>query len=629
MPPVSPRGLRSARLEEEHLNAMGARYILAMVLMIAVMLTWSLLFGKRFAPQPEEPATTEQTETPDTQEIIQPIGGVETSPLSPDSFAPILESPDDAKVHVQTGNYHVTFNEKFAIAKQWELAHFADRAGTTEAPLNLIPADALSCLALRFRNAELESASHRAIWQADKSEIDIANAQAPETLTFTTIIGKKLHVAKQFTFYPDTYTAELVLKFRNVSDAPLLMGNAEPGSGYELRWGAGINADLLRHEKKSGKRGRHGKEGAKTILEEGNPIRELKEEQALATVLWAALDSQYFSAVMIPDPGLEATYLLDASKTADKNDIQTAAPTETAVLAIPLQLASQQEATHAFRLYVGPKDDALLKQVTAPNAPDKSVRLSKIIDFGFFWFVAWGMLWIFEGLHAIFQNYGIAIILLTALMKVASYPLTRKAHVSMKKMQSLQPQLAELKEKYRDDPQKLNRATMRLYKEEGVNPLGGCMPMLPQLPIFWALFSLLGSAVELRGAPFMLWIDDLSAPDVLFELPFTIPLIFTEIDAVRFLPLLNGLTTWLQQKVGAGMTPAPTGDNMQAKLMQFMPLLFVFLFYNWASGFVLYWLCNNVFTMAQQYLQTRYSDDEAQLAPASNKRTNTPRRKRN
>ena len=611
---------------------MGARYILAMVLMIAVMLTWSLLFGNRFAPQPEEPATTEQTEKSDTQEgtpPMAPMGSVETPPLSPDVFTPIQESPDDAKVHVQTGNYHVTFNEKFAIAKQWELTHFADRSGTTEAPLNLIPENALSCLALRFGNAELDRASHGA-WQADKSEIDIANAAGPEALTFTTTIGGKLHVAKQFTFHPDTYTVDLDLTFRNVSDAPLLMGSAEPGSGYQLRWGAGINADLLQHEKKSGKRGRHGKEGAKTILDEGRPTRELKEEQALSTVLWAALDSQYFSAVMIPDPGLEATYLLDASKAADKNDIQTAAPTETAVLAIPrFQLASQQETTHAFRLYVGPKDDALLKQVTAPNAPDKSVRLSEIIDFGFFGIVAWGMLWIFEGLHAVFQNYGIAIILLTALMKVASYPLTRKAHVSMKRMQSLQPQLAELKEKYRDDPQKLNRATMRLYKEEGVNPLGGCMPMLPQLPIFWALFSLLGSAVELRGAPFMLWIDDLSAPDVLFELPFTIPLIFTEIDAVRFLPLLNGLTTWLQQKVGAGMTPAPTGDNMQAKLMQFMPLIFVFLFYNWASGFVLYWLCNNVFTMAQQYLQTRYSDDEVQPAPASNRRANASKRKRN
>lgn len=195
----------------------------------------------------------------------------------------------------------------------------------------------------------------------------------------------------------------------------------------------------------------------------------------------------------------------------------------------------------------------------------------------------------------------------------------------MKEMQKLQPQLVELKEKYRDDPQKLNRATMRLYKEHGVNPLGGCIPWLPQIPIFWALFALLGSAVELRGAPFLLWIDDLSAPDTLVDLPFTIPLIVTQIDAVRLLPIINGLTTWLQQKFVGNM--APTTDNMQAKLMQFMPLIFIFIFYNWASGFVLYWLCNNVFTIAQQYLQNRSETDEDQAAPANTKKRNNSKQK--
>ena len=180
----------------------------------------------------------------------------------------------------------------------------------------------------------------------------------------------------------------------------------------------------------------------------------------------------------------------------------------------------------------------------------------------------------------------------------------------MKEMQKLQPLLAELKEQYRDDPQKLNRATMRLYKEHGVNPLGGCIPWIPQLPIFWALFSLLGNAVELRGASFFLWIDDLAAPDVLFTLPFTIPFIG---DAVRFLPIVNGLTAWLQQRFMGSMTP--TTDNTQAKLMQFLPLLFVFLFYNWASGFVLYWLCNNVFTMGQQYLTQLGKSDSDEEEP--------------
>ena len=141
-----------------------------------------------------------------------------------------------------------------------------------------------------------------------------------------------------------------------------------------------------------------------------------------------------------------------------------------------------------------------------------------------------------------------------------------------------------------------------------------------QIPIFWALFSLLGSAVELRGAPFLFWINDLSAPDTLIELPFTIPLILTQIDAIRFLPIVNGLTTFLQQKFVGGMSATPATTNTQAKIMQFMPIIFVLIFYNWASGFVLYYLCNSVFTVAQQYIQTKYFHDGEPVTQVSTPR---------
>ena len=602
---------------------MGARYILALVLMIAVMVLWSLFL----APKPEQIPPTEKTPvTSDTGETpvdpaTQATSDAADAPNTPELWTQIEESPDDAMINVQTDNYRIVFNEKLAIAKQWRLNHFPDRSGAANGPLNLIPENAPNCLELRLGNQLLQNdLNHRlATWQADKSEVDITNGHAAETLTFTTTIGEKLHVTKQFTFIPDTYFVDLQVTCRNQSDEQL------PINGYKLRWGPGINADLLPHEKRSGKRGRRGTEGAKAYIGEGKPERQLKPEQALATVLWAGMDSQYFSALIIPDPALNATYNLDGSQANTATDITITAANEIAELVVPKPYLEQaQETTETFRLYVGPKDDTILKSIEAPNAPEdleNPVRLSKIIDFGFFSPIAWGMLWIFKGLHGVFGNYGISIILLTALVKLISYPFTRKAHNSMKKMQKLQPELLELKEKYRDDPQKLNRATMRLYKENGVNPLGGCIPWLPQIPIFWALFALLGSAVELRGAPFFLWITDLSAPDTLVELPFTIPLIVTQIDAIRLLPIINGLTTWLQQKFVGNMTP--TTDNMQMKLMQFMPLIFIFIFYNWASGFVLYWLCNNVFTIAQQYIQNRTAtDDEEQTATANTRKRN-------
>ena len=599
---------------------MGVRYILALVLMVVVMIAWSLIFSNRFVPEQNDPGILEQTPSSDTPDVDPNEMGDD----SVDSESPITlqDSPDDPMVHVKTNTYDITFNEKLAIVKKWELVEkkenedlrFPDRSNLSEdLPLNLIPETALNCLALRLGNTNLQLDLLRAIWKADKPQgIQLSDTKEKDTLTFTTTIGEQLKVAKQFTFYNnDSYTVDLKIKFEKVADAPepLLIGGNEPANGYELRWGPGINADLLVHEKETGKPGRRGAEGAKAYIGTGKPRRELKEEVALAIVLWAGLNSQYFSAIMIPDPQLNATYRLDNAKANETVDILITAPTETAVLTIPRFQLKSQEQTHAFRLYVGPKDDTLLKQITPPNAPETSINLSKVIDFGIFGPVAWGMLWVVKGLYNFFRNYGIAIILLTALVKLISFPLTRKAHVSMKKMQQLQPQLTELKEKYRDDPQKLNKATMRIYKENGVNPLSGCIPWLPQLPIFWALFALLGSAVEFRGAPFFFWIDDLSAPDTLYKLPFSIPLIVTQIDAIRFLPILNGLTTWLQQKFVGGMSATPATTNTQAKIMQFMPLIFVFLFYNWASGFVLYWLCNNVFTVAQQYIQTKYFHD--------------------
>ena len=598
---------------------MGSRYIIALVLMIVVMVAWSLFFGNHFAPEPDESATPGTPESSATREM-QPDAttqatsdGAEAS-LNTDLWTPVEETPDDAKINVQTDNYNIVFNEKLAIAKMWEMNQFPDRTVEADIPLNLIPENALNCLALRFGNDQLQLDSLRASWQADKSKIVLADGQGKETLTFWTVIGEKLQVTKQFTFIPGTYFVDVAVTFQNVSDEPLLMGGNEPANGYELQWGRGINADLLPHEKKSGKRGRRGKEGAKAYIGEGNPKHKLKEEQALATVLWAGIDSQYFSALMIPDPRIAATYKLIETPNADATTgVTVVAPTETVALVVPgFYLKSQKKTRHDFRVYVGPKDDKILKDIGAPNAPETPIRLSKVIDFGFFWPLVWGMLWLFKGFHKVCGNYGLSIILLTALVKIITYPFTRKAHGSMKKMQNLQPQLVELKEKYRDDPQKLNRATMRLYKENGVNPLGGCIPWLPQIPLFFALFSLLGGAVELRGAPFLLWINDLSAPDTLVQLPFTIPLIVTQIDAIRLLPIINGLTTWLQQKFVGNMTP--TTDSTQMKLMQFMPIIFIFIFYNWASGFVLYWLCNNVFTIAQQYIQNQNATDEDQLS---------------
>jgi YidC/Oxa1 family membrane protein insertase len=224
-------------------------------------------------------------------------------------------------------------------------------------------------------------------------------------------------------------------------------------------------------------------------------------------------------------------------------------------------------------IFVGPKEYDMLKSY--------NLKFEKAIDFGIFSFLAIPMLKFLKIIYGVVQNYGIAIILLTLVIKLITFPLTHKSMISMKKMSSLQPKMQEIKEKYKGDKERVNAASMELYKKEGVNPLGGCLPMLLQIPIFFALYKTLLLAIELQGAPFFLWITDLSLKD-----PYYIT------------PVLMGVTMFLQQK----MTPSTATDPIQQKIFTFMPLIFTFLFLTFPAGLVVYWLTNNVLSIAQQYL---------------------------
>ena len=321
---------------------MGARYILALVLMIAVMIIWSQVYPRFFAPELTEPGISEETPLTDTPEGEEP----EINSNEPTIPVPITiqDSPDDPKVHVKTSTYNITFNEKWAEAKRWELVEikengalrFPDRSNNdTDIPLNLIPETAVNCLALSgIVDFNEQNNLKYANWEADKKNIELSDTQETDTLTFTTVIDQQLKVTKQFVFNNNSYTVDLNVTFENVSEKPdpVRIGGSNPINGYELQWGPGINADLNEYEKITGKRGRRGAEGAITYIGTGKPKRELKQEIVDITVLWAGLSSQYFSAIMIPDPELRSTYLLiNDESNKDKVDVVTA-PTETAVL---------------------------------------------------------------------------------------------------------------------------------------------------------------------------------------------------------------------------------------------------------------------------------------------------------
>ena len=245
----------------------------------------------------------------------------------------------------------------------------------------------------------------------------------------------------------------------------------------------------------------------------------------------------------------------------------------------------------SFNGYIGPKEYKVLKNI-------KPV-LTNVIEYGWFTFASKPLFQLLTWLHNIFGNWGWSIIALTLLIRVVLYPLTYKGMVSMQKMKALAPKIKDLKEKYKGDPQRLNAATMDMYKKHGANPLGGCLPMLLQIPVFFAIYRVLLNAVELQGAPWMFWITDLS-----------------RMDSLYILPILMGASMYYQQR----LTPNNFTDPMQEKVFKFLPIIFTFFFLTFPSGLVLYWFINNLFSIAQQFMvnQQFKNADDAKAVIAAN-----------
>jgi YidC/Oxa1 family membrane protein insertase len=294
-------------------------------------------------------------------------------------------------------------------------------------------------------------------------------------------------------------------------------------------------------------------------------LADLQKPEIINPVTWAGFAEQYFLAAVLPGEGTAPAMM----GTADGVPI--------------VRLDSPvRDGRAEFLFYAGPKEG----QALAGAGHD----LDRALDFGWFWFIALPLLQGLRFLHRLTGNYGVAIILLTTLVKVATIPLTHTTYRNMREMQKLQPQMLKIRERFKDDQAAQQKEMMELYRRHRVNPLSGCIPMLLQIPIFIGLYNALMYAIELRHAPFALWIDDLSAPDWLMVGGIGVPV----------LTLLMGASMFVQQ----WMTPAQ-GDPMQQRMMMIMPLIFTFTFINFPSGLVLYWLINNVITIAQQYVMMR------------------------
>ncbi len=545
---------------------MEKRVVIFIILSLAIILGYDILLKQlgwlpepvpvqdggpnRSSPSMPESVSSLAT-TKDSDLAIGPVAQQDTPHSSSPSEGP---SPTtEQTVTVETDLVQVTLANRGGVIKSWELKRYRTappedksvqlvyQGGKFRGPLSITLAD-----------PKIEKALQEGLYSIEK---DFASLDAAHPVGH---VRMRLHnpeiqltAEKQLTFHYGSYVVDVGVRLDGVSE-PIDVGL---GTNFGIvEWGDGLIGLIGSASQVDGK------------VEKETPDSLLERKGA---VQWVALQDKYFLSVLMPTQGAAALVKKEGDKIVSAA-IRMPAPATGAPLAL--------------QLYAGPKEYDTLRAL--------NVGLDETIDFGWFIFGSWSVVkvvakpifYVLRFINEYTHNYGVTIILLTMAIKLLFVPLQYKSYKSMKMMQVIQPKVAAVQEKYKDDRDRLNKELIKLYRDQKVNPVGGCLPMVLQMPVFVALFNILYMTIDLRQAPFMGWITDLSVQD-----PYYV------------LPVLMGATMVIQQKI----TPT-TMDPVQAKMMLVLPVFMTFLFVNFPAGLVLYWLTNNMLTISQQVLTERY-----------------------
>ena len=540
------------------------RVLAAFALSFVMLMLWRVFFVKEPPPKPST--------KPNTGVAAQPASGkpfaavAEPSPPLPPTL-PVVEGSKSEDIVVESDLYKVTFSTRGAVVENWILKRYRD---AKEAPLDLVDDEACGKLgfpmSLKIADGELSNKLNSALYVGTPTGTAL---KPPVKLEFSYSDGR-VQVRKVFSFETGyDLHAEV-----SVVDG----GHYRP---VEVMWPGGFGDHSLAPAIiNTYAMGVYGAIGDLTTVAQ----RKLSADRSIPPPLQlAGLEDRYFAGVFLPDSPDETFNLGRQTWTpTDWSGKDSDKPS-------PMfeQLAEEREKPLAFRMFVGPKNLDVLR---AQNPP-----LDSLVDFGWFALVAKPL---FLGLRYIYDhwvhNYGWAIVILTVLINFAMFPLKLKSIRSAQEMQRIAPLVKSIQDKYKsvkfNDPKKarMNEEMMSLYKEHGVNPLGGCLPMALQLPFLYGFYRVLDLPIELRHAPWIWWIKDLSAPDKFHPFGFPLPI----------LPTLMVISMFIMQK----MTPVATTDPSQQRMMMFMPLVFGIMFYNFAAGLNLYFLTANVIGIIQQLL---------------------------
>ena len=521
--------------------------------LIALMLMLAVWFGFSFFMTPAPPLTETVQQGTVTTDDVQPSDTIspenslalpiESSELNSGEVAPARE------IIVENDLYRAVFSSRGATLISFTTKNYREKTEADAPQVSLVNGNPT----LVTSGMEGLGFSEDLLFYIDSSSDNLSLSNQDEgQIRFFHQRADGLRLEKIYSFSGDKYPFQLQFLITNASAQPL---RGRSSLALSTPWSKESKPDSFTFV------------GPVTFVDDDiqtdDPEDLLKEPRQYAEgVKWSAFENKYFIHAIVPLSASLAKVQVDQVSGIVRNIFEST----------PSDLAVGQTLRQDFLVYFGPRDLDILKAV--------NYDLARAIDFGFFTPIAKPLLYVLKFFYSFFGNYGISIILLTMIIKLLFWPLTHKSYASMKDMQKLQPEMQKIREKFKNDRERQNRELMELYKTHRVNPLGGCLPMVVQIPVFFALYKVLMDAIELRQAPFALWITDLSLKD-----PYYVT------------PLIMGATMFIQQK----LTPS-TMDPTQAKVFMLMPIIFTFLFLNFPSGLVLYWLVNNLLTILQQYI---------------------------
>lgn len=468
---------------------------------------------------------------------------------------------------IETELYDAVFSSKGGTVKSWRLKEYY---GPDEQPVQLVGQYGHGNLGVLLPAEEDTIDTGQMVFQMDKRKVRLTNRNQKETLAFTLDLGNGQRLKKTYTFYQGLYSIDLNIQLINLD-------KVVDGFSYMLTWRSGMSSTEPDFDMDMQNTRGYVFQGEVDDFDIGDE----PEQELLGTSTdWVAIRTKYFTSAVIPKSAKGESVLF----MGEPIQIGQEVPFKKFEYNLRMPFGQQARKTDEFTVYMGPLDYDILKSYNA--------GLEDMMDLGWTLFRPFGkfVLWSFTLLHEVIPNYGVVIIVFSILIKILLYPLTRKSYHSMKQMQALQPMMQEINEKYKKDPQKKQQAVMEMYREYGVNPLGGCIPMVLQMPLLIALFNVFQSTIELRGAEFAWWITDLSRPDTIATLPFSIPLYG---DTVNILPLFMGVTMFIQQKISIT-------DPKQKAMIYFMPLFLTLLFNTFPSGLNLYYALFNLLSIFQE-----------------------------